>query len=219
MTSAASERVHNGRVRRLRLTVLLAASAALVLGGCTDPSPETSPTASDTPTATAPSEDSTTDASTEATTEAESEPFFGVPNNPSGGSSVCPMVDGSIQATLSTVLTATSPITLESVTLEPESPDVEMLDQFVLPYDGGLGGLTFGDYPPDDRNGQRSDAAGYQLDAGETITIGVGFEIAEDPTPTTMTLGITYMFAGSGDTEDLESVNTLVLDEDCDPNT
>lgn len=188
-----------------------------MLAGCTDPSPDT--TTAEPSTASSTSEEQSTEPTTQATTSDATAPIFGTPSNPGGGGSVCPMAEGSIQATLSTVLTATSPITLESVTLAPESPDVEILDEFVLPYDGGLGGLTFGDYPPDDREGERSDAAGYQLDSGETVTIGVGFDIAEDPAPATLTLGITYKFAGSGDTEELESLNTLVLDEDCDPNS
>ena len=203
-------------MRRLRLTVLLASAAIVALAGCTDPSPD-APTAQETSSSIAPSEDASTEPSTE-TTSTEAEPFFGSASNTGGGGTVC-LDDGEpVQATLSTVLTASTPITIDSVTLTPASPDVEIVDQFVLPYDGGLGGLTFGDYPPDDRDGERADAAGYQLDSSETITIGVGFEIAEDPGAADMTLGITYKFAGSGDTEELESTYGLVLADDCNPN-
>lgn len=165
-----------------------------------------------------PSADATTEPTDGSTAVEDSQPpILGTATNPGGGGSVCLDDGDAMEATLSTVLTAVTPITIDSVTLAPSAPDIEILDQFVLPYDGGLGGLTFGDYPPDDREGEREDAVGHALAAGETITIGVGFSIAENPGPAEMTLGITYKAAGSGDTEQLESSYQLILADDCNP--
>lgn len=201
---------------RLRLIVLLAASATLALAGCTDPSPDT-PTAAPTTSSPSPSTEATTEASEDASTEvAEIDPIFGTAQNTgTGGASLCLDHGDASESTLSTVLTAGSAITIESVTLTPASPDIEILDQYVLPYEGGLGGLTIGSYPPDDRDGDREDAVGRELAAEETVIIGIGVAIAESAQPSDMELGISYSFSGSGDTEELGSGYRLIIAEDC----
>ncbi|WP_420114206.1 hypothetical protein [Pseudactinotalea sp.] len=193
-------------MRSLRLGVALAASA-LLLVGCTDPSPDL-PDPTDGPTSdtseTSSQEPPTEDPSTEATetTDAAGEPeppVFGTAANQSAGAATACVADAlGAPLTFSTVLTATDAITLDDLTLETEDPasEVEILDAYVLPFTGGAGGLSVGDYPPADPSSAREDVGEYELDAGDTVIVGVGVTAQN---PTTMTFVLT--FHGADDVE------------------
>lgn len=176
---------------------MIAVSAAL-LAGCTDPSPELTDQPDPTPSAS--SEASTSsgepdepseEASEDATVAAPEPPVFGTAaNQPGGAATAC--VEGALGAplTFSTVLTAVDAITLDSLVLDPgDGGEVETLDQYVLPFTGGAGGLAVGDYPPADPGSAREDIHFYRLDAGRTVVVGVGVSAQ---TQVTMTFVLTY---------------------------
>lgn len=195
---------HNERVRPLRLGIALIAASAALLAGCSDPSPEISdPTeAPPSETSEAPSESADPEEPSDSATEAAElePPVFGTsPGQPGGAATAC--VEDALGAplTFSTVLTAADAITLDGLVLDPEagSPDdIETLDAYVLPFGGGAGGLSVGDYPPADPSSAREDVGEYELGAGETVIVGVGVSAQ---TPTTMRFVLTYR--GADDVE------------------
>src|SRR5690606_23697577 len=137
----------NGRVRHLRLGLVLA-TAALLAAGCTDPSPEV-----EQPTSAQPSEESTGTATEDASSEADETPSAtGAPEPPVFGTlvgmpgapaSACVAEALGAPLTFSTVLTAADAIVLDALTLEttPADAEPEVLDAWVLPFEGGPAGV------------------------------------------------------------------------------
>lgn len=205
-------------MRSLRLGVALLAASAALLAGCTDPSPdltdatEESAAASAVEETTEPTEPA--EPSATPTPEAPAPPVFGTSANlPGGAASACvPAIGG--QITFSTVLTAVDDITLDELALEPQNDaTLEILDQYVLPFAGGAGGIAVGDYPPADPNSAREDLGEYLLAGGQTVVVGVGVTAQAE---TTMSLTLTYH--GGDDVErTLTAQHELTVAESCSP--
>lgn len=204
-------------MRHLRLGLVLA-TAALLAAGCTDPSPEV-----EQPTSAQSTEESTGTATEDASSEADETPSAtGAPEPPVFGTlvgmpgapaSACVAEALGAPLTFSTVLTAADAIVLDALALEttPADAEPEVLDAWVLPFEGGPAGVGVGEFPPADPHAARQDAAGYELAAGASVTVGVGVTATE---PTTMTLVLTYH--GGDDVErTLTSQHELAVAETC----
>lgn len=209
---------HNGPVRRLRLRLLICAAvvATAALAGCSDPSPTPDTTEQTTSSSgePAPSESATASTTQDTTDAAPEPPVYGVGSPTGGAISACVDNLGS-PLSMITVLTAIDPITIDDLTVEADGAtyDGEILDAFVLPFGGGLGGLTLDDYPPDDPTGEREDAAGYELETGTSVLIGVGLA-TDEPTDAPLALVVDYTDA-AGNTGSVTAPHTLALQDRC----
>lgn len=160
------------------------------------------------------SEEPEEETTTVSAAEAPEPPVFGtMPGRPGGSASACVQQTLGTPITFSTVLTSTDAIVLEALTVEssPDDADIEILDAYVLPFEGGAGGLAVGDYPPADPHAAREDAKGFELGAGESVTVGVGVTVEN---PTTMTLVLTYQGADEV-SRTLTSQHELTIAETC----
>jgi len=207
-------------VRRHRLSFLICAAVAAALAGCSDPSPTTPATdqADQTTSASAepaPSESTTSSTGPDTTDGAAEPPVYGVGTSTGGSISACVDIAAGSPVSMITVLTAVDTITIDDLTVEAAGAtyDGEILDAFVLPFGGGLGGLTIDDYPPDDPTGEREDAAGYELEAGTSVLIGVGLA-TDEPTDAPLALVVDYTDA-VGNAGSVTAPHTLALQDRC----
>jgi len=209
---------------RTRLLALTAVAGLALLTACTDPAPgdaDATGSPSDTSTAessTAEPEPSTgaTEGTSGETTEPAQPPVFATSASANEvGARICVPDAFGEELSYLTVLTAIDEIRITDATLSSDSgiEAYEILDAFVLPFGTGAG-TTLAPFPPEDPDGDREDASGYVLAAGETINVGIGV-VASGPEPIELSLTVTYEGA-DGTADSVSPSSGLTLADTCD---